>query len=58
MRTSLWSALVLWASVCLVAAVGAQTPVGALAINERQGDRWGWAGWNNGSSICRAHQHR
>ena len=43
MRTSLWSSLVLWASVCLLASVGAQTPVGALAIDERQGDRWGWA---------------
>ena len=43
MRTSLWSSLVLWASVCPVAPVGAQTPVGALAVDERQGDRWGWA---------------
>ena len=42
MRTSLWSSLVLWASVC-AAPVGAQTPVGALAIDERQGDQWGWA---------------
>ena len=43
MRTSLWSSLVLWASVCPVPPVGAQTPVGALAVDERQGDRWGWA---------------
>ena len=42
MRTSLWSSLVLWASVC-AAPVDAQTPVGALAIDERQGDQWGWA---------------
>ena len=43
MRTSLWSSLVVWAFVCPVAPVGAQMPVGALAVDERQGDRWGWA---------------
>ena len=37
MRISLWSSLVLWVSVCPVAAVG------ALEVGARQGHRWGWA---------------
>ena len=37
------SALLLCATVCLAASVAAQTPVGALAIDERQGDQYGWA---------------
>ena len=33
----------LCAVVCLSAPAAAQTPVGALAIDERQGDQYGWA---------------
>ena len=33
----------LCAVVCLSASAAAQTPVGALAIDERQGDQYGWA---------------
>ena len=43
MRTSLWSLLVVWVAVCTAMPTGAQTPVGALALEERQGDQWGWA---------------
>ena len=43
MKTITRSALVLCAAVCLSAAATAQTPVGALAIDERQGDQYGWA---------------
>ncbi|MCY4508213.1 MAG: hypothetical protein OXG35_14840 [Acidobacteria bacterium] len=35
--------VVLCASLCAAAQAGAQVPVGALAIDERQGDQWGWA---------------
>ena len=37
------SALVLCASVWLSSSAAAQPPVGALAIDERQGDQYGWA---------------
>ena len=37
------SALVLGAAMCLAASAAAQTPVGALAIDEGQGDQYGWA---------------
>ena len=43
MKTSLWPLLVVSVSVCTATPAGAQTPVGALAIDERQGDQWGWA---------------
>ena len=43
MKTIAGSALVLCATVYLVASAAAQTPVGALAIDERQGDQYGWA---------------
>ena len=43
MKTIAGSALVLCASVCMAASAAAQTPVGALAIDERQGDQYGWA---------------
>ena len=36
-------AFVLCASVWMASSVAAQTPVGALAIDARQGDRYGWA---------------
>ena len=35
--------LVLCALVCTASVASAQTPVGALAIDERQGDQYGWA---------------
>ena len=43
MKTIAGSALVLCAVLCLSAPAAAQTPVGALAIDERQGDQYGWA---------------
>ena len=43
MKTITGSALVLGAVVCLLVPAAAQTPVGALAIDERQGDEYGWA---------------
>ena len=43
MKTIAGSALVLCATVYLAASTAAQTPVGALAIDERQGDQYGWA---------------
>ena len=42
MKAILWSVLVLCVSLCAVS-TGAQPPVGALAIDERQGDQYGWA---------------
>ena len=43
MKTTAGSAFVLCASVWMASSAAAQTPVGALAIDERQGDRYGWA---------------
>ncbi len=43
MKTIAGSALVLGAFVCLSAPAAAQTLVGALAIDEGQGDQYGWA---------------
>ena len=43
MKAIAGSALVLCASVWMASSAAAQTPVGALAIDERQGDRYGWA---------------
>ena len=43
MKGDLWSTSVLCVSLCAVMEVGAQTPVGALAIDERRGDQYGWA---------------
>ena len=42
MKATLWSCLVLCGIVC-EAAAAAQTPVGALAVDERQGAQYGWA---------------
>ena len=42
MKTIAGSALVLCATGISAAAL-AQTPVGALAVDERQGDQYGWA---------------
>ena len=42
--TTLTSLVVTVRAVVVVAAPAvAQSPVGALAIDERQGDQWGWA---------------
>ena len=43
MKTIAGSAHVLGAFVCLSASAAAQTLVGALAIDEGQGDQYGWA---------------
>ncbi len=43
MQASLWLVLVVFASLCTAMPAAAQAPVGALAIDERQGDQWGWA---------------
>ena len=43
MKTIAGSVLVLCASVWMASSAAAQTPAGALAIDERQGDQWGWA---------------
>ena len=43
MRALVWPGLVVCISLCMAVVVGAQTPVGALAIDERQGDQYGWA---------------
>ena len=43
MKAIAGSALVLCASVWMASSATAQPPVGALAIDEREGDQWGWA---------------
>ena len=43
MHTVAASAFVLCAFLCVTTEAVAQRPVGALAIDERQGDQWGWA---------------
>ena len=43
MKAIAGSALVLCASVWMTSSAAARPPVGALAIDERQGDRYGWA---------------
>ena len=43
MKTIIGLALVLCASVWMASPAAGQTPVGALAINESQGDQYGWA---------------
>ena len=43
MKSIVGSSLVLCGSVCTALSVAAQPPVGALAIDERQGDQYGWA---------------
>ena len=42
-KTCWWSWAVVSVTLCLPVEAGAQTLVGALAIDERQGDRYGWA---------------
>ena len=43
MQTVAGSALVFCALLCLPAASAAQPRAGALAVDERQGDQYGWA---------------
>ena len=43
MKVLVRSWVVLCISLCTAAGAGAQIPVGALAIDERQGDQYGWA---------------
>ena len=43
MKTHLWSLPVVGVLACTVSAAVAQPPVGALAVDARQGDQWGWA---------------
>ena len=43
MKASLWSWVVVCVFLCSALPAVAQTPVGALAIDERRGDQWGWA---------------
>ena len=43
MQASRCLGLVVSASLCTVLPAAAQAPVGALAIDERQGEQWGWA---------------
>ena len=43
MQASRWLGLVVFASLCTAIPAAAQPPVGALAVDERQGDQWGWA---------------
>ena len=43
MKALMWSWLVACVSLCTPLPAAAQAPVGALAVDERQGDQWGWA---------------
>ena len=43
MRAQVQSWLVVGVSLCTASSAVAQAPVGALAIDARQGDQWGWA---------------
>ena len=43
MKAAMWSWLVACVSLCTALPAAAQAPVGALAVDERQGDQWGWA---------------
>ena len=54
MKTHLWSRLVVVVFLWTASAAVAQPPVGALAIDERQGDQWGWAVDYETASAARA----
>ena len=43
MKSLVWSSLLLCVYLGMAFESGAQTPVGALAIDERRGDQYGWA---------------
>ena len=48
------SGLVVCGLVCMASSAAAQPPVGALAVDERQGDRYGWAVDYSTASAARA----
>ena len=54
MQASLWLGLVVFASLCRAIPAAAQAPVGALAIDERQGDQWGWGADYETASAAQA----
>ena len=54
MQVSRWLGLVVSACLCTALPAGAQAPVGALAIDEGQGDQWGWAVDYETASAARA----
>ena len=43
MKALFWSWFVVGVSVSMAGTASAQTPVGALAVDERQGNQYGWA---------------
>lgn len=43
MRALAWPGIVACVFLCTAVSTGAQTPVGALAVDERRGDQYGWA---------------
>ena len=43
MKSAVWAALLPCVFLSMALDSAAQAPVGALAIDERQGDQWGWA---------------
>ena len=43
MRTLAWPGVVACFSLCTALSAGAQTSMGALAVDERRGDQYGWA---------------
>ena len=43
MKSAVWSSLLPCVFLSMAVDSAAQAPVGALAIDERQGDQWGWA---------------
>ena len=54
MQTVAGSALVFCAFLCMPPAAAAQPPAGALALDERQGDQYGWAVDYETSAAARA----
>ena len=43
MKSAVWAALLPCVFLSMALDSAAQAPVGALAIDERRGDQWGWA---------------
>ena len=54
MQASSWLVIVVFASFCTAMPAAAQAPVGALAIDERHGEQWGWAVDYETASAARA----
>ena len=54
MKAAVWSWLLVGVVLCATVPAGAQTPVGALAIDERQGDQYGWAVYYETPAAARA----